>query len=103
MIVARDTDWFDQSSIIFNKYRMLDEKEDVPLVSKRGKIVVVFLSIIFFVFMGWFVLRHHVPSENETVVNIVAFMTSFCITGVFWIAANMFLVTLVDFQRSKKN
>jgi hypothetical protein len=35
-------------------------------------------------------------------VNIVASMTSFCMTGVFWIATNMFRVTWVDYSRRQK-
>ena len=82
---------------------MPDEKEVQPLVSKKGIVIDLLLSFCFFIFMGAYVLPPHVPSDDSFVVNIVAFMTSFCMTGVFWMAANMFRVTLVDFQRSKKN
>ena len=82
---------------------MLDEKEEQPLVSKIGIVIDLLLSFCFFIFMGAYVLPSHVPSDDSFVVNIVAFMTSLCMTGVFWMATNMFRVTLVDFQRSKKN
>ena len=35
-------------------------------------------------------------------VKIVAGMSAACMTGVFWIASNMFLVTLVDHLRRNK-
>jgi hypothetical protein len=77
---------------------MSDQTEDQPLVSKTGIVVDLILSIAFFTFMFW-VLMPHVPSYDPHAVYIVAGMTSFCMTGVFWIAANMFRVTLVDYQR----
>ena len=77
---------------------MSDQTEDKPLVSKTGIVVDLILSIAFFAFMFW-VLMPHVPSYDPNAVYIVAGMTSFCMTGVFWIAANMFRVTLVDYQR----
>ena len=55
-------------------------------------------SLSFLSFMKW-VLAPHVPSEDPTAILIVSSMTSFCMTGVFWIACNMFRVTLVDYQR----
>ena len=81
---------------------MSEQTEDKPLVSKTGLVVDFLLSIVFFGFMFW-VLMPHVPSYDTTTVYIVAGMTSFCMTGVFWISANMFRVTLVDYQRRNKN
>ena len=80
---------------------MSDETKDKPLISFYGLIFGTLLSIAFFFFMTY-VLMPHVPSEDPTTVKIVAGMTSFCMTGVFWLAANMFRVTYVDFQRTKK-
>ena len=79
---------------------MSDQTED-KLVSKTGIVVDLFLSCAFFAFMLW-VLMPHVPSYDQTTVYIVAGMTSLCMTGVFWIAANMFRVTLVDYQRRQR-
>ena len=50
----------------------------------------------------FFVLKPHVPTQDETAQLIVALMSAFCMTGVFWIASNMFLVTLVDHLRRNK-
>lgn len=81
---------------------MSDNSNEQPLISKLALLVDLSLSIAFFLFMTY-VLMPHVPSEDPTTVKIVAGMTSFCMTGVFWLAVNMFRVTYVDFQRTKKN
>jgi len=75
---------------------------DQPLVTKKGVIVDLVLSVLFFLFMRE-VLVPHVPSQDPTSVFIVSSMTAFCMTGVFWIAANMFRVTRVDYNLRKKS
>ena len=62
------------------------------IFSTKGVVLNSVLSIIFFLFMRE-VLVPHVPSQDPTAIMIVSSMTSLCMTGVFWIAANMFLVT----------
>ena len=76
---------------------MSDESEK-PIVSKKGIVVDLFLSLIFFFFMRE-VLVPHVPSQDPSAILIVSSMTSLCMTGVFWIAANMLRVTWVDYSR----
>jgi hypothetical protein len=76
----------------------MNDTEDKPLVSKKGLAFDLILTVAFFLFMRE-VLVPHVPSEDPLAVNIVSSMTSFCMSGVFWIAANMFRVTLVDYSR----
>lgn len=44
---------------------------------------------IFFV-----VCRPHVPSEDAMVINLWGAITSLCLTAVFWLALQMFKVTL---------
>ena len=80
---------------------MPDKTAVKPLVSRTGLFVVGVLSFCFCVLM-FFVLRPHVPTQDETAQLIVALMSAFCMTGVFWIASNMFLVTLVDHLRRNK-
>ena len=80
---------------------MSEESNDKPLISKKGLVVDLFLTILFFAYM-FFVLKPHVPSEDPIAVTIVAGMTSFCMSGVFWMAASMFRVTLVDYNRNKE-
>ncbi|MAL85611.1 MAG: hypothetical protein CMI23_04550 [Opitutae bacterium] len=80
---------------------MSEESNDKPLISKKGLVIDLFLTILFFAYM-FFVLKPHVPSEDPIAVTIVAGMTSFCMSGVFWMAASMFRVTLVDYNRNKE-
>jgi len=72
------------------------------LFSKKGVVLNLVLSVFFFLFMRE-VLVPHVPLQDPTAVMIVSSMTSFCMTGVFWIAANMLLVTWVDYNQKKKS
>ena len=72
-----------------------------PLVSKKGIVIDLILTVLFFLFMRE-VLIPHVPSQDPLAVNIVSSMTLFCMSGVFWLAAGMFRVTLVDYQKSQQ-
>ncbi len=77
-------------------------KDDAqPLVSMSGIITDLILTVVFFLFMTY-VLGPHVPSQDPTTIKVVSGMTALCMSGVFWIAANMFRVTRVDYQRRKK-
>ena len=78
----------------------MSENQDQPLVGRIGIANDLFLSLLFFLFMRE-VLVPHVPSEDPTAILIVSSMTSFCMTGVFWIAATMLRVTWVDYNRKK--
>ena len=80
----------------------MNEQDDKPLFTKFTSGIILAITIGFFLFMRG-VLMPHVPSQDPVAVNIVASMTSFCMTGVFWIAANMLGVTWVDYSRRKKN
>ena len=80
---------------------MSNDSNEQPLVSKKGIVIDLILTVLFFFYMRD-VLIPHVPSEDPTAVNIVASMTSFCMSGVFWMAVNMFRVTLVDYQRTRR-
>ena len=62
---------------------MSDDSNEQPLVSKKGIVIDLILTVVFFFYMRH-VLMPHVPSEDPTAVNIVASMTSFCMSGVFW-------------------
>lgn len=77
------------------------EKSQPPLVTKSRTITVLFLSVLFFFIMRE-ILVPHVPSQDPTAVLVVSSITSFCMSGVFWIAANMLLVTWVDFNQKKE-
>ena len=76
--------------------------DDQPkLVSRVGILVDLGATTVFFLFM-WSVLGPHVPSDDPTTIRWVAAYTSLCLTGVFWLAASMFRVTLVEYLRNKK-
>lgn len=80
----------------------MNEQEEVPLFTKPRSGIILVITIGFFLLMRE-VLMPHVPSQDPDAVYYVASMTSFCISGVFWIAANMLGVTWVDYSRRKKN
>jgi hypothetical protein len=80
---------------------MSKEPQPTSLVSKKGIVIDLALTACFFLFMRE-VLVPHVPSQDPVAVTIVSSMTAFCMSGVFWLAAGMFRVTLVDYQRNKK-
>ena len=79
---------------------MSENPSQKNLVSRKGAFVDLFLSLLFFLFMRE-VLIPHVPSQDPLAVNIVSSMTSFCMSGVFWLALGMFRVTWVDYNRNK--
>jgi hypothetical protein len=79
---------------------MSENSSPQPLVSKKGILIDLGLTVLFFLFMRE-VLIPHVPSQDPLAVNIVSSMTSFCMSGVFWLAAGMFRVTLVDHMRNQ--
>ena len=79
----------------------MSENSEKSLFTFRGVIIDLVLSVIFFLLMRK-ILVPHVPSQDPNAVLIVSSMTSFCMTGVFWIAANMLRVTWVDYNRSKQ-
>ena len=78
----------------------MSENSEKSLFTVGGVIIDLVLSVIFFLLMRK-ILVPHVPSQDPNAVLIVSSMTSFCMTGVFWIAANMLRVTWVDYNRRK--
>ena len=79
----------------------MSENSKKTLVTKKGIIFDLVLSVIFFFLMKK-ILVPHVPSQDPTTVFIVSSMTSLSMTGVFWIAANMFRVTRIDYNQRKQ-
>jgi len=67
------------------------------LVTTRGAIIDVVLTVIFFVWMTT-VLKKHVPwvEAGETAVLLGAAYCSLCLSGVLWMALSLFRVTLAD-------
>lgn len=76
------------------------------LVSLNGEFVVLVLCALWFAFWTY-ALRWYVPvqvtGENyESYRILFAAFTAACMTGVFWFAANMFLVVYADQKKRAK-
>jgi hypothetical protein len=77
---------------------MSSQKED-PRVA--GNVVLdTILTLIAFV-IAFFVCRPHVPSHDPVMINLWGALAGSCITGVFWLAMQMFKTTLRA-QRDRK-
>jgi len=58
------------------------------------------VAAVLFVF--WFgICKEHVPSTNPLFINLFGALTSISISGVFWIAIQMFRVVLAGEKRIK--
>ena len=79
---------------------MNENQAEEKLVSKRGIVVDLILTVIFFFFMKG-VLEAHVPSGDPAIISLVSGFTSFCLTLVFWLAVSMLHVTWVDWARRR--
>ena len=77
------------------------DSPDKPLISRRRTVFNLFLTILWFAFFSW-AMRGFVPARTEPNITIFAVLTASCITGVFWLALNMFSTVLVD-QRRRRN
>ncbi|OIO59896.1 MAG: hypothetical protein COZ46_00485 [Verrucomicrobia bacterium CG_4_10_14_3_um_filter_43_23] len=76
--------------------------DNKKLISKGGIFFDLLLTAAFFVFMTT-VCIPHVPAQTETMRLIFGIYGSTCLTGVFWLALQLFRVTRVDYARSRKN
>lgn len=52
----------------------------------------VLVAIFFYFMFGW--VKSHVPSTDPKFVNIFGVLTTLCVTGVFWMAIQMFRVVV---------
>jgi hypothetical protein len=52
----------------------------------------VLVAVFFFFMFGW--VKPHVPSYDPKFVFLFGALTSLCITGVFWLAIQMFRVVV---------
>lgn len=76
----------------------MDNNMKPKLITKWGVVVDLTLTVIFFAWMTT-VLKKHVPwggETSETAVLIGALLCSSCLSGVLWMALNLFRVTLAD-------
>jgi hypothetical protein len=62
------------------------------------------LVVVAALFVFWFgVCKNHVPSTDPKFVNLFGALTAISITGVFWIAIQMFRVVVAGEKRIKAN
>lgn len=66
-------------------------KPEMKLVTPVSLVVDAILVLAFFGFM-FSILRNHVPSENPAMIALWAGLTAACMSGVFWLAVQMFRV-----------
>ena len=52
----------------------------------------VLVAIFFYFMFGW--VKSHVPNNDPKFVNIFGTLTALCVTGVFWMAIQMFRVVV---------
>ncbi|HSI09065.1 MAG TPA: hypothetical protein VK985_10820 [Rariglobus sp.] len=72
------------------------------LSSPVGMVVDAILVIGFFAFL-YTLLESHVPSNDPKMVVLFAGLTAACMSGVFWLAIQMFRVVLSAQLLAKKN
>lgn len=67
------------------------------LVTKQAVVIDLVLTVVFFVWITS-ILKKHVPwsEAGETAVLLGAAYCGACLAGVFWMALNLFRVTLAD-------
>jgi cytochrome b561 len=63
------------------------------LTSPVSLIIDLVLLVAFFAFI-FSVLRSHVPSNDPKMITLWAALATSCLTGVFWLALQMFRVVL---------
>ncbi len=66
-------------------------QSEQKFTSPTSLIVDAILVIGFFVYM-FGVLKGHVPSNDPKMINLWAALSSACMSGVFWLAVQMFRV-----------
>jgi hypothetical protein len=67
------------------------------LITKLAVVIDLVLTVVFFVWITS-ILKKHVPwsEAGETAVLLGAAYCGLCLAGVFWMALNLFRVTLAD-------
>lgn len=71
------------------------------LVTRASLVVDAIVVAAFFALM-FMILRSHVPSRNPMYVSLWAGLAASCMSGVFWLAVQMFRVVLRAQRASRK-
>jgi hypothetical protein len=76
-------------------------KSEQKLVTPGSLMVDAVLMVAFFLFF-FRIMQSHVPATDPKWIYIGAAYTASCLTGVFWLALQMFRVVLRFHRESKK-
>jgi len=76
-------------------------KSEQKLVTRGSLMVDAVLLVAFFIFF-FNILKSHVPATTQKMIYIGAAYGASCLTGVFWLALQMFRVVLRFHRDSKK-
>jgi hypothetical protein len=79
---------------------MAQSEPSEKLVTPVSLVIDLILVVAFFIYM-FGVLKSHVPSNDPKMIMLWAGLGSACLTGVFWLAVQMFRVVF-SFQRSSR-
>lgn len=80
-------------------FRMAQSEE--KFTSPASLLVDLVLVVAFFAFM-FGVLKSHVPSTNPRMIALWAAIGTSCLTGVFWLALQMFRVVFRAYRAAQK-
>jgi hypothetical protein len=81
---------------------MSEPEQMQKLTSPVSLLVDAILVVVFFIYM-YSVVSTHVPSTDPKMILIWGLYTSACLTGVFWLALQMFRVTYRAQRESRKH
>ena len=81
---------------------MSEPEQMQKLTSPVSLLVDAVLVVVFFIYM-YSVVSTHVPSTDPKMILIWGLYTSACLTGVFWLALQMFRVTYRAQRESRKH
>ena len=76
--------------------------EDRKLISTGGVFFDLVLTLFFGVFMTMVCSEHAPPMTSGSAKVMIGAFTAVPITGTFWLALNLFRVTVVDMVRRRK-
>jgi len=81
-------------------FHRMDQPER-KLTSPASLVVDAVLVIVFFVYM-FTVVSSHVPSNDKRMIALWGALTASCLTGVFWLALQMFRVVLANQRAGRR-
>ena len=77
------------------------EQPTEKFTTPASLVVDLVLLVLFFAYI-FSVLKSHVPSTNPKMITLWAALATSCLTGVFWLALQMFRVVLRAYRAANK-